>query len=106
MVIGWAIGGATGPAQAAGPWGMMPMMGGWFGATPPLMWLAMLLFWVAAILGIVALVRWVGRQSSASGDETADAREIARRRYARGELTAEQYQRVRDDLGAEVPGRP
>lgn len=103
MLIGWAVAAAASPAGVGGPWGMM---GGWFGATMPLAGLAMLLFWVAVILGIVALVRWAARPHGPGSEETLDAFEIARRRYARGEITAEQYQRLRDDLGADVPSRP
>jgi putative membrane protein len=67
----------------------------------------MVLFWA----GIVALAIWVVQ--SAWGDHGAlrhvthrndSAEEIARRRYARGEITREQYTRILEDLRG--PGSP
>jgi putative membrane protein len=80
---------------------MMPW-GGMMGAVLPvmlMMWLAMLLFWAAVVLGLVALVRWAARLPWGHREEESDALEVARRRYARGEITREEYQRLRDELG-------
>ncbi len=63
-----------------------------------LMMLSMILFWVAIILGIVWLVRWIADQSVHHGPEDMDALEIIRRRYARGEINREEYERLREDL--------
>jgi putative membrane protein len=64
------------------------------------------LIWVLVLLvGLVVLVVWVVRllfpQSTAAqeqdvGDESA--LEIAKRRYARGEITAEEFARLKRDL--------
>ncbi len=61
-----------------------------------------ILFWLLVIVGIVVLVIWAvrtssGRSSTGSGREP-DAFEIARRRYARGEITKEQFEQLKQDL--------
>ncbi len=63
-----------------------------------LMMLSMVLFWIAIILGIVWLVRWIADQSVHRGPKDMDALEIIRRRYARGEINREEYERLREDL--------
>jgi putative membrane protein len=60
------------------------------------------LFWLLIIGGIVALVIWAVRTSSGRSHGTAghepDALEIARRRYARGEISKEQFEQLKRDL--------
>lgn len=75
-------------------WGLM----GAFGAMMPLMLLSTLLFWLAVILGIVAFVRWAAGLPWGRGEQAGDALELARRRYARGEISREEFERLRDDL--------
>ncbi|MBI4536398.1 MAG: SHOCT domain-containing protein [candidate division NC10 bacterium] len=63
-------------------------------------WLFMLLFWGLIIAGLVLVVRWLwdrGRSGtdSASGEAPLD---ILKRRYARGEISREEYERMRQDL--------
>lgn len=79
-----------------GAWGAW---GGWSGygwPWPGLLWfLAFLLFWG----GLIALLIWAIRLSAASRRELRDRREgadeILRRRLARGEITEEEYERIR-----------
>ena len=84
-------------------WGMGPgMMGwggygmGWFGG------ILMAAFWIAVIVGIVLLIRWliistrtghygVGREDSAF--------EILKQRYAKGEINKEQFEEMKRTLG-------
>lgn len=89
-----------------GPW----MMGG--SGFPLIGGFGMLLFWVLIIVGIVLLVVWFARnigQSSASTtrDESSldslTARDeslldILKRRYAKGEITKEQFEEMKRDL--------
>jgi len=68
--------------------------GGWWG-------LVMVLFWVLVIAGIVALVVWLVRQEQgqrgpAGGEDRALA--TLRERYARGEITQEQFEQMRRTL--------
>jgi putative membrane protein len=74
-------------------WHGSEMMGwGWIG----LGLVHMLLFWVLVILGIVALVRWLtGGAGPGAGGR---ALEILKERYAKGELTREQYEQMRKEL--------
>ena len=54
----------------------------------------MLLFWVLVIVGIVALARSFGN-SPAPGRGSLD---ILNERYARGELTRDQFEQMKRDL--------
>jgi putative membrane protein len=58
--------------------------------------LHMALFWVLVILGIVVLVKWLA--GSAPRSETR-AIDILKERYAKGELTREQFEQMKRDLG-------
>ena len=73
-------------------WGVNEGMGWWmlFG------WIWMLLFWGA----IIWLVVWgIGQATGGSRRNEDTPLEIARRRYARGEITREQFDQLRQDLG-------
>jgi putative membrane protein len=66
-------------------------------------WIGMIIHFVvtlAVIIGLVLLVAWVirkaGSTSAAAGGQTA--REIARSRYAKGEITRDEYQQILKDL--------
>ena len=63
-------------------------------------WLFMLVFWGLIIVGLVLLVRWLwdqGRQAGGGGEGDAPL-DILKRRYARGEITKDEYDRIRQDL--------
>ncbi len=60
-----------------------------------------LLFNALIIVGIVVLVVWAVRRFSAPGNHLTSGqtpRETVQARYARGEITREQYQQMLDDL--------
>jgi putative membrane protein len=64
-------------------------------------WLWMLLFWS----GLIVLVIWLisrlfptTKQQDSHSDTPPSAREVLDMRYARGELTQEQYQQMRQTL--------
>ena len=67
--------------------GMLPLFAIWF-------------FWAAVVGGVVLLiVRLVGDSSgSSSGGRSSEAEEILKQRYARGELSKEQYDEMLDHL--------
>jgi putative membrane protein len=72
---------------------------GWWSAAGPWMMLMMLVFWAAVIVGIVLLVKWLVEQPTAStGTRRQSPLDILNERYARGELTPDQYQQMRRDL--------
>jgi putative membrane protein len=87
-----------------GPGASVASAGGWmWGAGMALGWLAMLAFWGALAVGVVGLVRWLtasgGRSGTASGPGATaggeSALDILRRRLAVGEITEEEFERLR-----------
>lgn len=60
----------------------------------------MVAFWAAIIAGIVLLVRWIagnrGQGQTQGGEPTA--LEILKRRYARGEISKEEFEAKKKDL--------
>ncbi len=85
------------PCPWCGPWGG-GMMGGW----SAWWWgLIMMIFWLLILIGLVLLVVWairqiVHREGVPTG--TSRALEIVQERYARGEISREQYEQMRRDL--------
>lgn len=55
----------------------------------------MLLFWVLVILGIVVLARWL---ASGPPGTSPDPLEILKARYAKGEITKEQFEQMKRDI--------
>lgn len=90
LVLALLIGGGV-----MGP-GMMMGWGYGFG------WLAMLFFWALLIGGLIVLGLWAFRHAlpagPAAGPGTGRALEILKERYARGEITREQYEQMRREL--------
>ena len=63
-------------------------------------WIFMLLFWGLIIAGIVLGVRWLlhqGRTGTTPG-EAGSPFDILKRRYARGEISKEEFDRMKQDL--------
>lgn len=72
-------------------WGI----GFWMG----LGWLLMIIFWVLVILGVVYSVKLIagaGAKKEATKDETP--LEILKKRYAKGEITKEQFDQMKEDI--------
>ena len=69
-------------------------MGGWgmFG---------MFLFWTLLIVGIVFLVRFlVQQQGTGSRSSEESPLDVLKKRYARGEISKDEYERIRKDIAA------
>ena len=81
-----------------GGWGMMgPGMMGGFGW----MWLMpifFILFWGLVIWGIVALVRGLSGSRGADASTADSALEVLKKRYAKGEISKEEYEEKKKDL--------
>lgn len=79
--------------------GMGPGMMGWGGyGFNPLGWIVMLLFWALIIGGIALLAVWFFRGATPSvmgPTAPSQSLEILKERYARGEITREQYEEMR-----------
>lgn len=83
-------------------YGMDPGMWGW---GYPMGWffpILMAAFWIAVILAIIFLIRWLvisaGRKGPVSKPEDS-ALEILRMRYAKGEINKEEFEAKKKDLG-------
>jgi putative membrane protein len=76
-------------------------MGWGYGWGFPHMWFGgafMALFWIAVIIAIVYVVKALNRTSTGSqvaGDTPLD---IVKKRYAKGEITKEEFDRMKEDL--------
>ncbi|MBI2267880.1 MAG: SHOCT domain-containing protein [Candidatus Blackburnbacteria bacterium] len=84
--------GGGNPMMGYGGWGNM--MGWGFGI---LGWLFMLLFWLLIILGVVALVRYLGGSGKTAKDDKTPV-EILKERYARGEIDKKEFEEKKKDL--------
>jgi putative membrane protein len=85
----------------SGTWGSLGSFGVWGGIG----WVLNLIFWVGLLAGLALLVVWALRRAqvpaatvpSANGQPTA--KEILQAQYARGEITREQYETLKQDIG-------
>ncbi len=66
--------------------------GWWFGGM-----IMMVLFWIVVVVGIVALIKWLFSQSPGKRSSQS-ALEILRKRYARGEITKEEFENMKKDI--------
>ncbi len=60
-------------------------------------WLFMAIFWIVVILGIVYLVKLISGGAGKEKKEEA-ALDILKKRYARGEISKEEFDRIKDDI--------
>ncbi len=81
--------GMTGPGMMNWGYGM-----GWFG------WIFMIIFSIVVIAGVVILVRWMAffgeKRRRPESQETAI--DILKKRYAKGEITKEEYEKIKKDI--------
>jgi putative membrane protein len=91
-------------SQWGGGWGMGPGMMGGYGMGYGMGWfgfIMMAVFWIAVIVGIIFLIRWLAVSTRARGREARpedSALEILKRRYARGEIGKEEFEEKKKDL--------
>jgi putative membrane protein len=78
------------PGRASWAWGLAMGFGG----------LMMLAFWGVLIVGVALLVRWLSVTTTGSGEppHRESPQDILKRRYAAGEVTQEEYERIRHQL--------
>jgi putative membrane protein len=91
LAQGRSYGHGMGPGMMGWGYGM-----GWFGM------ILMGLFWIAIIVGIIFLIKWLFVSAGTKGhraDSEDSALEILKRRYARGEVNKEEFEQKKRDLG-------
>lgn len=90
----------TQPGEPSSPYqgwcpGCGPMMGwghmGWWG------FFVMILFWIVIIAGIIVLVRWLTFRAP-GGRREETALDVLKKRYARGEISKEEFEEKKRDL--------
>ncbi len=66
------------------------------------MWVLFVLFWILVIAGVVLIVRWLigGAEKTPASESLLD---ILKKRYARGEIDRETFERMKKDLDGEGP---
>lgn len=77
-----------------GDYGMGPGMMGW-GYGGWLMGIINIIFWIAVIVGVVYLIKFISSSSKQSTQETKrgdSALDILRERYAKGEINREEFE--------------
>ena len=60
-------------------------------------WFATIVFWALLILGIVYLVKMIAG-SPKRGDKEETAIDILKKRYAKGDISKEEFDKIKDDL--------
>lgn len=57
-------------------------------------------FWTLVLVGVILLIVWIvsqtGRQSGGHSEESA--LDILKKRYARGEISKEEYEKIKKDI--------
>lgn len=61
------------------------------------MWILGLIFWILVIAGLVLLIKYLW-EGGGTKRETESALEILKKRYARGEISKEEFEERKKDL--------
>lgn len=86
-------------AQGREPWEMPMMQGDWGIA----MMVLMILFWAAIVVVIIVGIRWLiisnrSQRQMTSEREAPSALDILKARYARGEISKQEFEAIRRDI--------
>lgn len=58
-----------------------------------------LIFWILIIVGVVLLIKWLVEQGKTTGNEQQmSAMEVLKTRYAKGEITADEFEAMKKRL--------
>jgi putative membrane protein len=82
-------------------WGWPNMMGGYYGGMGWIVIILGFIFFIAIIVGIILLIVWLAKRATHSVSEpktNTKALDVLNERYAKGELTKEQYEDIKKDL--------
>lgn len=79
-------------------WMEGPMHGGWMGGTFAILWILLSVgFLLLLAVALVTVIRYLRAKTDACGGG-GSALEILKQRYARGELSREEFQRMRQEI--------
>jgi putative membrane protein len=59
--------------------------------------LCMILFWVLVLIGMVYLFKWIAESTRKNAREETPM-EILKKRYAKGEISKDEFDKIKDDL--------
>lgn len=89
--MGGGMGGGMSRGMGGSGWGMS-----WLGG------IFMFIFWIFIIIGIIFLVRWLiqttREESGKNIDDSQNALDILKERYARGEINKQEFEGKKKDL--------
>ena len=88
----WLIPGCTRQPGSMGGWGHMMGYGGYGGV---FMWLILVI--IAGVIAYIVLNQ-NKKTGNPNGSSTESSREILNKRYARGEITKEEFDRLKKDI--------
>ncbi len=58
-----------------------------------------LIFWILIIVGVILLIKWlVDQDKTTGGRQEMNAMEILKARYAKGEITSEEFEEMKKRL--------
>lgn len=98
MLVLFLLGGVG--MMGFGGLGRMGSMMGAYGFVNPLHAILSLVSWSLVITGVVLLVVWFVRNAGkATSDSSQSPLEILKARYAKGEISKEQYEEMKRELG-------
>jgi putative membrane protein len=60
-------------------------------------WFLMILFWVILVLGVVYLIKLIA-VGAKKGEKEETALDILNKRYAKGEINREEFEKIKNDL--------
>lgn len=58
----------------------------------------MLAFWILIIVGIIFLIKYLVTQSGSQKSSSESPLEILKKRYAKGEITKEEFERMKKEI--------
>jgi putative membrane protein len=77
------------------------MMGGFLGGWGIIGTIIGFIFILAIIIGVILLIVWLVKRTSYSGEipsKTSDALEILKQRYAKGEVSKEEFEKIKKEI--------
>ena len=73
----------------------MDMMNNGYGSMMGGMWFISILFWILIIAGVVFITKWFLERNNENKESALD---ILNKRYARGEIDRETFERMKKDI--------